>query len=56
MVNNKSNLKNMLYVCKSFLAHGVVSTIKLILHKIFIFTKCLLEIMTITLIHWKTIG
>ena len=33
--------KRYLYACKSFSAHAIIGTIKLILHKILISTKCL---------------
>ena len=37
-----------LYICKHFLAYGIVSTITLILHKTVISTKCLTETLIIT--------
>ena len=48
MVNNKSNLQRYLYICKSFSARAILSTIKLILHKVLVNTKGLIETMVIT--------
>ena len=39
--------KRYLYICKSFLAHDIFSTIRQILHTVLISTKCLIEIMII---------
>ena len=36
--------KRYLYICKSFSAHTIISTIKLILHKILISAKCLISV------------
>ena len=40
--------KTYLHICKSFLAHAIVSLIKVILHTILKSTKCLIKIMIIT--------